>query len=165
MASLAQLGGAIAALGAALIALAVGAAAPLWLAVPLLAAGVGQAIVSVLALRGAKLAVAAVAAPLLLPTLAWLATLLLVRDPAASLPLGPMLAESALALTAAGLLARRSRATRAPAPIASLLVLVGAAVVVAPVATIALTGTHAGAFAQPHGEHGVVLDVDEHVGH
>lgn len=163
MASLTQLGGAIAALGAALIALAVGAAAPLWLAVPLLAAGAGQAVVSVLALRGARLPIAAVAAPLLLPTLAWLATLLVVRDPAASLPLGPMLAESALALIAAGLLARRSRASAEPAPIAALLVLVGAAAVVAPVATLALTGTHAGAFAQPHGEHGLVLD--EHSGH
>ncbi|MBO1769027.1 hypothetical protein [Agrococcus sp. TF02-05] len=165
MASLTQLCGAIAALGAALIALAVGAAAPLWLAVPLLAAGAGQAVVSVLALHGARLPLAAVAAPLLLPTLAWLATLLVVRDAAATLPLGPMLAESALALTAAGLLARRPRTDDAPGPIAALLVLVGAAVVVAPVATIALTGTHAGAFAQPHGEHGAVLEVEEHVGH
>lgn len=163
MASLAQLGGAVAALGAALIALAVGAAAEPWLAVPLLAAGVGQSVICVLALRGARPAIAAVAVPLLLPTLVWLATLLVVRDPAAALPLGPMLVESALALTAAGLLARRPRASADPAPLAALLVLVGAAVVVAPVATLALTGTNAGAFAQPHGEHGIVLD--EHGGH
>ena len=55
MDALMRMTGAVAALGAALIALAVGAASVPWLAVPLLAAGVGQAAVAVLALRGGRL--------------------------------------------------------------------------------------------------------------
>ncbi|HET8867266.1 MAG TPA: hypothetical protein VFM87_02960, partial [Agrococcus sp.] len=113
MDALMRMTGAVAALGAALIALAVGAASVPWLAVPLLAAGVGQAAVAVLALRGGRLHdprlhSAAVLAPLVAPTLAWLGALLAAPEAAAGMPLGPMLAETALALSAAAMLARPS---------------------------------------------------------
>ncbi|MCR8670911.1 hypothetical protein NWP09_07100, partial [Agrococcus sp. HG114] len=104
------------------------------------------------------------------PTLAWLAALLLAPAAAESLPLGPMLAESALALSAAVLLARAA-APAAARPLPTMLALLASSAVVATVTTAALAGTHAGRFAVAHGEHGAPapaappLDVDEHGGH
>lgn len=171
MDALMRIVGAVSALGAALIALAVGAApsalaAVPWLAVPLLAAGVGQAVVAVLALRGRALSVMAVLAPLALPTTAWVAALAVLPAGAAELPLGPMLGESALALGAAALLARPRRAARADEPRAlpALLSIAVSATIVAAIATAALAGTEAGRYAVPHGEHnghGAVQQVDE----
>ncbi|MCH1882787.1 hypothetical protein [Agrococcus sp. ARC_14] len=146
--------GAVAALGAALIALAVGAAAAPVAAVPLLASGIAQAVIAVLALRGTRLPVAVVLLPLTVPTLVWLGALMVMPDGTAVLPLGPMLAESGLALAAAALIARPSRSMSAPRPLAAVLSLLGSAAVVAAVATAALAGTEAGQHAVPHGEHG-----------
>lgn len=161
MDALQRMVGSVTALGAALIALAVGAAGSMllatpWIAVPLLAAGVGQAGIAVLALRGGRLPVTTVLAPLAVPTLVWLGTLALTPEAATGLPLGPMLAETALALVSAALLARplRGRDRGEPGPLAALLSLTAAAGIVAAVATMALAGTEAGRFAVPHGEHG-----------
>ncbi len=156
--------GAVAALGAALIALAVGAAATPWLAVPMLAAGAGQAAVFVAALRGSRWPPGLVALPLLLPTLLWLGTLLVAPAEAASLPFAPLLAESALALGAAALLLVRRQHDDESTPGLTIFGLLTSSAAVAVVTTIALTGTHAGALAQPHGEHGIAID-DEHSGH
>lgn len=164
MAALARMWGAVAALGAALIALAVGAAAAPWLAVPMLAAGAGQAAVSVASLRGSRWPVALVAIPLLLPTLLWLCALLVAPGEAASLPFAPMLAESALALGAAALLLVRRRHDEEAKPGLTVLGLLTSAGAVGVVTTLALSGTHAGTLAQPHGEHGIAI-VDEHGGH
>ncbi|SDR70027.1 hypothetical protein [Agrococcus carbonis] len=175
--------GAVAALGAALIAIAVGAAAPLWaaaswLALLVLAGGAAQLAVAVLALRGRRLRAGAVALALGTPTLAWLAGLV-AGGAASAVPLVPMLAGSALALGASLALCRPSRrasheaqhARAEPRPLAALGVLAAASAVVATVTTGALAGTEAGAFAQPHGAHGAGtaelagLDIAEHAGH
>ncbi len=165
-----RMSGAVAALGAALIALAVGAApstlaAAPWLAVPLVAAGGAQALVAVLALRGApldgrpRMPRAAALVPLALPTVAWIGALMAAPAAATLLPLGPMLAETALALAAAVLLAGHRRARPAePRPLPALLSLTASAAVVAVIATAALAGTEAGRFAVPHGEHGAHSD-------
>jgi hypothetical protein len=175
--------GAVAALGAALIAIAVGAGAPLWaaawwLALLVLAGGAAQLAVAVLALRGRRLRPGAAALALGAPTLAWLVGL--VVGAAAAVPLVPMLAASSLGLSAILVLCRPARpgasaARRPPAaeprPLAVLGVLAAASAVVAAVTTGALAGTEAGAFAQPHGEHGAGateharLDIAEHAGH
>ncbi|GAA3601899.1 hypothetical protein [Agrococcus terreus] len=172
MDALTRLCGAVAALGAALIAIAVGAAAVPWLAVPLVLSGAGQLAVMVAAFRGWRWPLPAVLAPLAAPTALWLLALLASPEGAATLPLVPMLAESVLALAAAvALLVDRrigadpARRTAEPRPLAALLSLAAVATVVAGVATPALAGTHAGSLAQPHGEHGLTLDVDEHGGH
>ncbi|MGM1029866.1 MAG: hypothetical protein ACQEWM_08350 [Actinomycetota bacterium] len=164
MAALARMWGAVAALGAALIALAVGAAATPWLAVPMLAAGAGQAAVFVAALRGSRWRPGLVAVPLLLPTLLWLGTLLVAPAEAASLPFAPLLAESALAIGAAALLLAGRQHDAEASPGLTVLGLLTSAAAVAVVTTMALSGTHAGAFAQPHGEHGIAVD-DTHSGH
>lgn len=177
MDALVRMVGSVTALGAALIALAVGAApsaltAAPWLAVPLLACAVGQAVVAVLLLRWpGSWARRDARAPrdargpfatllLLAPTLVWLAGLAAAPDAAATVPLGPMLAHSALALGAAALLARRggAQASQEPRPLTALLSLAATAAVVATVATTALAGTEAGLHAVPHGEHGGVTD-------
>jgi hypothetical protein len=155
MTALTRTWGAVAALGAALIALAVGAAAVPWLAVPMLAAGIGQAGVAVAALRGTRLPAWLLATPLALPTLLWLGALLASPSAAASLPFMPLLAESTLALGSAALLLRR-RDAEEPSPLLTVLGLLSASAAVAAVTTAALAGTHAGEFAQPHGEHGIV---------
>lgn len=160
MAALLRMAGSVSALGAALIALAVGAApsaltAVPWLALPLVAAGLGQSVVAVLALRGRPLPAVAVLGPLALPTVAWVGALAALPGAAAVLPLGPMLGESALALGAAALLARpRSRSVDEPRAVPALLSLAASATIVAAVATAALAGTEAGRYAVPHGEHG-----------
>ncbi|MGC5077500.1 hypothetical protein [Agrococcus sp. DT81.2] len=164
MAALTRMWGAVAALGAALIALAVGAAATPWLAVPMLAAGLGQLAVCVAALRGTRWHAGLVAVPLALPTLLWLGALLLAPAEASSLPFAPLLAESTLALGAAALLLRRRTADDDTSPGLMIVGLLTSAAAVAAITTTALAGTHAGAFAQPHGEHGIVVDA-EHGGH
>ncbi|MFA4840892.1 MAG: hypothetical protein WC580_04210 [Agrococcus sp.] len=164
MAALTRMWGAVAALGAALIALAVGAAATPWLAVPMLAAGLGQVAVCVAALRGSRWHAGLVVAPLALPTLLWLGTLLLAPVEASTLPFAPLLAESTLALGAAALLLIRRGAGDEPSPRLAVLGLLTSAAAVAAITTPALAGTHAGAFAQPHGEHGIVVD-EQHGGH
>lgn len=164
MGALTRMWGAVAALGAALIALAVGAAATPWLAVPMLVAGVGQAVIAVAALRGSSWRAGVVLTPLVMPTALWLGALLAAPESAASLPLPPMLAESTLALGAAALLLVRRVGEDEPKPLLAVLGLLSASAVVATIATTALAGTTAGAFAQPHGEHGIVID-DEHSGH
>lgn len=139
MDALMRMSGAVAALGAALIALAVGpapavmSAAP-WIAVPMLAAGVGQAVLAVAAMRGSRLAAGAVLAPLALPTVAWLFALVAVPQAATSLPMGPMLAESLLALGAAALLGARRRPSGEPKALPTVLSLIGSAAVVAVIA-------------------------------
>ncbi|WP_306231201.1 hypothetical protein [Agrococcus beijingensis] len=163
MDALTRVWGAVAALGAALIALAVGAAATPWVAVPLLAAGVAQAVVGVIALQGRRWPSVAVLTPMLVPTVVWLAALLAVPETAAALPMAPLLAETVLALGAGALLLLRRPSDAEPKPLATVLGLLSAAAVVATVATTALAGTNAGAFAVPHGEHG--LTVQEHSGH
>lgn len=170
MDALMRISGAVAALGAALIAIAVGAAAVPWLAVPLVAAGVGQLAVAVAALRGWRWRLGAVVAIVAAPTALWLVALLASPAAAVSVPIGPMLAEGLLALGAiAALLADRRMAAdpedgaAEPRPLAALLSLAAVATVVAAVATPALAGTHAGSLAVPHGEHGLALD--EHSGH
>ncbi|GAA1417694.1 hypothetical protein [Agrococcus citreus] len=163
MTALTRMWGAVAALGAALIAVAVGAAAVPWLAVPMLAAGAGQAAVAVAALRGTRWPAWVVVTPLALPTLLWLGALLASPPAAASLPFAPLLAESALALGTAALLLVRRGDTEEPRPLLAVLGLLTSAAAVAVVTTLALSGTHAGEFAQPHGEHGIVET--EHAGH
>jgi hypothetical protein len=158
MDALMRICGAVAALGAALIALAVGAAAPVWIAVLVLAAGAGQLAVAVLALRGSPLPGPAILAPFAAPTAVWLAALVAAPAAASSLPLGPMLAETGLALGAAALLALGRRTSAEPRALPALLAVAASAAVVATVATAALAGTNAGAFAQPHGEHGAAVD-------
>ena len=173
MDALMRIWGAVAALGAALIALAVGAAAAPWIAVPVLAAGAAQAALAVVALRGRRLATAAVVAPLLTPTVVWLVALTAAPAAAATLPLGPMLAETALGLGAAALLAARRHRVAEPKPLLGVLALLSASAVVATVATTAISGTRAGDFAQPHGEHGTAVEspatgpaeLQEHDGH
>lgn len=156
MTALTRTWGAVAALGAALIALAVGAAAVPWLAVPMLAAGVGQAVVAVTALRGTRVPAWLVVSPLVLPTLLWLGTLLAAPATAAALPFPPLLAESVLALGAAALLLVRRGEEHEPGPLLTVLGLLSSAAAVGAITTAALAGTHAGDFAQPHGEHGIV---------
>jgi hypothetical protein len=159
MTALLRMAGSVSALGAALIALAVGAApsalaAVPWLALPLVAAGIGQGAVAVLALRGRALPAVAVLGPLALPTVAWVAALAALPAAAAVLPLGPMLGESALALGAAALLAhRRPPSLDEPRALPGLLSIAASATIVAAVATAALAGTDAGRYAVPHGEH------------
>ncbi|WP_347757030.1 hypothetical protein [Agrococcus sp. ProA11] len=157
--------GSVTALGSALIALAVGAGPTLsvgapWLAVPLLVAGVAQAIISVLALRGKRLATTAVLAVFAIPTLVWVGTLVAPIGQIGGLPLGPMLGETGLALVAAVLLSRQARTTAEPSALPAVLSLLASAAVVAAVATASLAGTEAGRFAVPHGEHGAVHDGD-----
>ena len=157
MTALTRMWGAVAALGAALIALAVGAAATPWLAVPMLAAGAGQLAVSVAALRGSRLRSALTAIPLAAPTLLWLGTLLFAPAEAASLPFAPLLAEATLALGSAALLLQRRGVVDEATPALVVVGLLSSAAVVAVVTTVALSGTSAGTFAQPHGvvvEHG-----------
>jgi len=163
MAALTRIWGAVAALGAALIALAVGAAAVPWIAVPMVAAGIAQAVIAVAALRGTRWHPSIVLVPLLLPTIVWLGALLAVPEAASSLPMAPLLAESTLALGAAALLLLRRTHDDEPRPIHTVLGLLSSAAVVATIATTALAGTNAGQFAQPHGEHGIA--VEEHGGH
>jgi hypothetical protein len=163
MDALTRVWGAVAALGAALIALAVGAAATPWVAVPMLAAGVAQGVVAVTALQGRRWPAAAVLLPMLTPTVVWLAALLVAPETAATLPMAPLLAETVLALGAGALLLVRPTAAIDAKPLVTVLGLLSAAAVVATVATTALAGTNAGAFAVPHGEHG--LAVDGHDGH
>lgn len=167
MSALLRMTGSVTALGSALIALAVGAAPSLttgapWLAVPLLAAGVGQALVAVIALRGRTLPSAAVLTALAVPTLVWVGALALAPQQSVGLPLGPMLAETCLALAAAAMLGRQRSAAGEPKALPALLALVGSAAVVAVVATTALAGTEAGQFAVPHGEHGIVIEDHGH---
>lgn len=164
MAALTRMWGAVAALGAALIALAVGAAATPWLAVPMLAAAAGQLAVCVAALRGTRWPAGLVAVPLALPTLLWLGALLFAPTDAATLPFAPLLAESTLALGAAALLLIRRGHDDEATPGLTVVGLLTSAAAVAAITTAALSGTHAGAFAQPHGEHGIAVDA-EHGGH
>ncbi|WP_405218226.1 hypothetical protein [Agrococcus sp. Ld7] len=159
MSALLRMTGSVTALGSALIALAVGAGPTLslgapWLSVPLLAAGAAQAVVAVLALRGKRLASSAVLAAFAVPTLVWVGTLAVPTEQVGGLPLGPMLGETVLALVAAVVLSRQSRATAEPRALPAVLSLLASAGVVAAVATAALAGTEAGQFAVPHGEHG-----------
>lgn len=156
MTALTRTWGAVAALGAALIALAVGAAAVPWLAVPMLAAGAGQAAVAVSALRGGRWPAWLVLTPLALPTLLWLGTLLAAPAAASALPLPPLLAQSALALGSAALLLVRREDDAEPGPLLTVLGLLTSAAAVGAITTAALAGTHAGDFAQPHGQHGIV---------
>lgn len=151
MTALTRMWGAVAALGAALIALAVGAAASPWLAVPMLVAGAGQAAVAVAALRGTRWPVWLVVTPLALPTLLWLGTLL--AAPAA-LPSFPLLVESALALGSGALLLVRRSAEDEQRPRFAVVGLLSSAAVVGVITTVALSGTSAGDFAQPHGAPG-----------
>ena len=167
MDALLRMVGSVTALGAALIALAVGAAPVVslgmpWLAVPLLAAGLAQGAAAVLGLRGRRFPPLAVLAAFGLPTAVWIGTLWLMPTATAGLPFGPMLAETGLALVATALLGRRARRVQEPGPLASLLSLTASAAVVAAVATTALAGTQAGEFAVPHGEHGIALDEHGH---
>lgn len=165
MAALLRMTGSVTALGSALIALAVGAGPTLsagapWLAVPLLAAGVAQAIVAVLALRGRRLAASAVLAAFAVPTLVWVGALAVPTEQVGGLPLGPMLGETGLALVAAVVLSRQARTTAEPGALPAVLSLLASAAVVAAVATASLAGTEAGQFAVPHGEHGAGQQVD-----
>jgi|GEM_PF-6638316 len=160
MAALARIWGAVAALGAALIALAVGAAAVPWVAVPMVAAGVAQAIVAVAALRGSRWRAGLVLPPLLLPTIVWLAAIVAAPEVASSLPMAPLLAESTLALGAASLLLLRRSSEADSRTMHAVLGLLSSAAVVATITTVALAGTNAGQFAQPHGVHAPV--VQEH---
>jgi hypothetical protein len=153
--------GAVAALGAALIALAVGAAATPWLAVPMLLAGAGQLAVCVAALRGSRLHPALTAIPLVAPTLLWLGALLLAPAEAASLPVAPLLAGSTLALGSAALLLVRRSVDDEATPAMTVFGLLTSAAVVAVVTTVALSGTAAGTLAQPHGEPGAPVEDGE----
>ncbi|WP_413319521.1 hypothetical protein AA0Z99_03560 [Agrococcus sp. 1P02AA] len=157
-----RLAGAVLALGSALIAIAVGAGSSAWLGAPLLAAGIGQALAGVLALRGRPAPQLLVLLALIAPTVVWVGVLAIAPEPATALPAWPMLAETALALSAAPMLARRAISVVEPRPLPALLALVLSASVVAVVATTALAGTDAGRFAVPHGEHGLTVEDHEH---
>ncbi|RUR03250.1 hypothetical protein [Labedella endophytica] len=178
---------AIATLGSGLVLLAIGAGAPLPLLVVFVAIGVAELAWAVATLRTDR-----VPAPriflgvVLVPLAVWAASLAL--GAAASLPIGPLAAASALGVSVAAIVVvtqRRSReaGTRAGPPATGAVVdpavdptaehpwrfigtLAASAAIVAGIVTPALSGTWAGQYAVPHGSHEVPgLEIDEHGGH
>lgn len=148
-------------LGAGLVTTAVGAGMQPMALVLMVGAGAAQLAAALALLAGrADRRPLAVTAASLAPAI--LVVGLLVVDPAgaASMAVVPMLVGLALAVPAA--CAPRFDLERRPRPGLAVAGIVASAVVVGFVATSALSGTVAGGFAAPHGEHSTV---DDHGGH
>ena len=163
---------AFAAVGAGLIhlALVVGSLPPFAVAFALV--GAAELVWGVAAMAAPRLPLPRAAfAGALLPTLLWAAVLLAevalgtpAAGGAASLPLLPLAAASALGLFCAAVLGVRLRRSAPPAPRPApgaaryLVGLFAGALVVASITTPALAATEAGRYAHPHGEHSVIVD-------
>lgn len=155
-----RLFGAVAAVGAALIVLAVGAGSTLWSALLLVPAGIAQAVTGVAALRQQTWAVKPAGVLLLVaPVFIWLGSLLFQQTGIVALP---MFTATLLSTGAAVSLILTSRH---PLPFQQteqggvfLGVLLVISAVVAGLVTPALAGTNAGAYATPHGHQLVTSD-------
>ncbi|KRA08728.1 hypothetical protein ASD61_12805 [Leifsonia sp. Root60] len=188
----------LAALGAGLIHLAVAASAPAVLAVLLAAIGIAEVAWGIAVLRAGhpvllRLAlVVSSASSALWVGVAFSLVAVGAAEPAASVPLIPLLAATLFTLSVAGICARSLRRTDAaatvtastgsigpatpaagapqasvaPVPASSGWRFVGAfaasAALVSAIATPALAATEAGQYAHPHGEHSVELVVPGH---
>jgi hypothetical protein len=179
---------AVTGLGTALIHLAVGAGSPLPFLIIFVAFGVSELAWSVATfLLGRVPAPRAFVIVTLAPVVVWAASVTL--GVAGILPLGPLAAASLLGVAAAGVVLfslRRAGAREAIAqpsdssvtadsgntadsgehPWRFIGTLAASAAIIAGIVTPALSGTHAGQYAVPHGTHGDLgIEVDEHSGH
>ena len=170
---------AFAAVGTGLIHLALVVSSPLPVGIVLTLVGLTELVWGVAAMAGTRLLAPRIAlAGAVVPIVLWSIVLLVAvesSDSAIAEPLRflPLALAALLELFAAGVLAvhiRRENAGDRPAPAAPsagkyLLGLFIGALVVAGVTTPALAATEAGQFAQPHGQHGVVVEDGGHGGH
>lgn len=174
---------AVSGLGAGLVHLAVGAGSPLPFFLFFVAVGAAELAWAVaIFIRGRIPAPVAFVAVTLAPVVVWAGSVAV--GLAGALPLGPLAAASLLSVAMAGVtlfsLRRRSPLVSATAtasnpasadtaehPWRFIGTLVAASAIVAAIVTPALSGTHAGQYAVPHGTHGVPgLEItEEHSGH
>jgi hypothetical protein len=177
---------AVTGLGTALIHLAVGAGSPLPFLIVFVAFGVCELAWSVATfLHGPVPAPRAFVIVTLAPVVVWAASVTL--GVAGILPVGPLAAASLLGVAAAGVVlfslrragARDVRENRTDSadtavntadsgehPWRFIGTLAASAAIIAGIVTPALSGTHAGQYAVPHGTHGDLgVEVDEHSGH
>ncbi|MET0976094.1 MAG: hypothetical protein ABWX82_10540 [Leifsonia sp.] len=164
----------VAAVGAGLVHLAVAASAPPLLAVVLAVIGTAEITWAVAVLRAERIVLARTALVVSASSsVAWVATAFTLgavglADPAAAVPVLPLLVATAFTLFIAIACARRVRAADAPGAGAGsdergawrfIGALASAAVIVGAMATPALAATEAGRHAVPHGEHGISFEV------
>ena len=170
---------AFAAIGTALIHLALVISSPLPVGIVLTLVGLAELVWGVAAMAGTRLLAPRIAlAGAVAPIVLWSIVLLVAvesSDSAVAEPLRflPLAIAAVLELFAAGVLAvhiRRENDGDRPAPVTPtagkyLLSLFIGAFAVALLTTPALAATEAGQFAQPHGQHGVVVEDGGHGGH